>query len=192
MLGFSGFSFYDWALGSAQLRAVPIRQLGDASSGIEPRCNGQFSAGVRAMLHWCRINEQLTLERHAEHAQVFAGFERMSRVRPVLRRYRRLALAARRLVLFGEQDDHQLALPAEQVDVAGSALAREWFLVIDAPQYKGLLAARDLDGFGPTGPLTGRRFVGLTLHDGPLVELAAHELARQAAAMSGKRAGGSG
>ncbi|MET0388035.1 MAG: DICT sensory domain-containing protein [Polyangiales bacterium] len=186
MHGFAAFSFFDWTREMTRAQALPLLTLGEAAA-IEPRSNAQFSTGVRAMLHWCRVNEQLTLERHARDARVFAGFERMSRVRPVLKRYRRLAVAAQRLVVFGEHDD-RLPLPCELVDVAGSPLAREWFLVIDAPAYKALLAARDLDGFGPTGPLVGRRFAGVTLHDGALITRAADELARQCAALSGKRA----
>lgn len=172
------FSFYDWVQHAASTRELLLRRLDDVRRRIEPRANGQFTAGVRAMLHWCNTSERLTLERHPG-ARVFAGFERMSRVRPVLKHYRQLAESAEQLVLFAELDV-PAPVSATVVDVTGCALAREWFLVIAAPNYKALLAARDLDGFGPTGPLQGRRFAGLTVHDGPLVTEAMRELSRQA------------
>jgi DICT domain-containing protein len=173
------FSFYQWSLTAALTAKVAVRQLGDAHSGVAQNTNAEFTAGVRAMLHWCRINELLTLERHAENAQVFAGFERHSRVRPVLARYRRLAEVTQRLVIFGTRDE-SVPLDAELIDVGNRPLAREWFLVIDAPNYKALLAARDLTGFGPTGPLAHRRFLGVTLHDSALVARAVEVLTRLA------------
>jgi DICT domain-containing protein len=174
------FSFYQWSLTAALTAKIALRQLGDAHSGIEQHSPAEFTSGVRAMLHWCRINERLTLERHSQDAQVFAGFERLSRVRPVLSRYRQLAAAARRLVIFATHDE-ALPLDAELIDVGDRPLSREWFLVIDAPSYKALLAARDLTGFGPTGPLAHRRFVAVTLHDPELIARAVAELSRLAA-----------
>jgi DICT domain-containing protein len=169
------FSFYQWALTAALVAKVAVRQLGDAHAGIAQNCNGEFTAGVRAMLHWCRVNELLTLERHASEAQVFAGFEKLSRVRPVLSRYRRLAESTRRLVIFGTHDE-TLPLDAQLVDVGEHPLSREWFLLIDAPHYKALLAARDLTGFGPSGPLAHRRFLGIALHDSDVVARAVDAL----------------
>ncbi|HET8934533.1 MAG TPA: DICT sensory domain-containing protein [Polyangiales bacterium] len=171
------FSFHDWVAQAAQSSQVELRHLGDAPALIEPRVQGKYTAGVRAMLHWCRINEQLTLERYAPEASVYVGFERASRVKPVLKRYQKLAEQSKELVLFAELDV-PVPLDASCVDVTGCALAREWFLVIHSPNYHALLVARDLDGFGPTGPLQGRRFSGLTLHDSGVIGRAIQELKR--------------
>jgi DICT domain-containing protein len=178
------FSFHDWVAQAAYTSQVELRHLGDSAPAIEPRAQGKFTTGVRAMLHWCRINEQVTLERYAPEASVYVGFERASRVKRVLKRYRKLADQCKELVLFAEKDE-PLALDAPLVDVAGCALAREWFLLIHSPNYQALLVARDLDGFGPTGPLQGRRFSGLAVRESSLIERAIDELRRRAAGLAG-------
>jgi hypothetical protein len=173
-----GFSLFDWTLDAAAAEDVPMRKLGGIDA-VDPRGAGRFTAGVRAMLHWCRLNEQLVIERHAARARVLAGFERFSRVRPVIARYRRLASAVDGLVVFGYADE-SLALDVVAVDVGEThPLAREWFLIIDAPDYTALLVARDLHGFGPTGPLAGRRFKGITVHDSRIVRSASDALIQQ-------------
>jgi hypothetical protein len=174
----AGFSFYDWTLHAASSDQVELRQLGDANKQIKPESDEQpLTASVRAMLHWCGIVERLTRDRHARGARVYAGFERLSRVKPVLRRYQQLASVVDRLVVFGEHDE-PLALDAEQIDVTGSALGREWFLVVYSENYSALLAAKDLDGFGPTGPLPGRRFAAVTVRERTFIERSVQRLER--------------
>lgn len=161
----------------AQRHGSTLRPLGQVNRALAPMHPGTFDASVRAMHHWCRLNEELVLERHSADAEVFVGFERLTRVRPaVASRYRRLASKVGQLALFAEHDT-TLDLNCAMVDVAGSPLSREWFLAINAPNYKALLVARDQQGFGPTGPLLGRRFIGLSTHDSKLV-LAAIEVLR--------------
>lgn len=171
-----GFSFYDWVLHTASADQIELRQLGDAAAAGASGDRQGLSTSARAMLHWCSIVERLTRDKHARGARIYAGFERLSRVRPVLRRYRQLADVTERLVVFGERDE-PIDLNAELVDVTGSPLCREWFLVIHTADYGALLAAKDLTGFGPTGPLPGRRFAAVTAHDRVFIERAAHRLA---------------
>ncbi len=169
------FSLHRFVTASAQQRGLILRQLGRVDVALEPVNPGTFDASVRAMRHWCRLNEQLLLDRHAKNARVLVGFERLSRVRPVIDTYRRIASAVDQLTLFAVPDV-RLELNATIIDATGGPLEREWFLVIDAPQYKALLAARDQQGFGPTGPLAGRRFEGLCSHDAQLVAAACEAL----------------
>ena len=180
-------SLYRLVAAEAERRNVPMRDLGRQDAELKPAHAGTFDASVRAMQYWCRLNERLVLERHAHHASVYAGFERLSRVKPVLRRYKRLAREVRRITVFGEADV-ELPFSARIVDVTGAALAREWFLVVDAPSYKALLVARDQHGFGPTGPLAGRRFLGVSTHDADLVLTACTALERWCADVSALRA----
>jgi hypothetical protein len=169
----AAFSFYDWVLQNANAEQTGLRRLVDTTSA-KP-APGELTTNTRAMLHWCRVVEHLTLERHASGASVYAGFERTSRIRPVLKRYQRLSQVVDRLVILGELDE-KVDLDAELIDVTGCALAREWFLVVHAPDYEALLVARDLDGFSPTGPLTNRRFLAGTLTDRAFVQLAIDRL----------------
>lgn len=172
----AAFSFYDWVLQNANAEHTGLRRLVDTKS-TKP-VTGELTTNARAMLHWCRVVEQLTVERHGPGASVYAGFERTSRIRPVLKRYQRLSQVVDRLVIFGERDE-KVDLDAELIDVTGCALAREWFLVVHAPDYAALLVARDLDGFSRTGPLANRRFLAVTLTDRAFVELALRRLEQQ-------------
>lgn len=179
----AAFSFYDWVVHAANAEQVSIRRLVDTKSAAATK-DGQLTTSARAMLHWCSVIEQLTIDRHASSARVCAGFERTSRIRSALRRYQHLSASIQRLVIFGELDQ-LVELDAEFVDVAGCALAREWFLVVHSPNYAALLVARDLDGFSATGPLAQRRFVGVTLSGRSFVEAAVHRLEQQVSALRG-------
>jgi DICT domain-containing protein len=164
----------------AARRGIAVRTLGRTDDVLDPAQAGAFDASVQAMQYWCRLNERLVLERHAEGARLFVGVERFSRLRPVATRYGKLARNVQKLTLFGEADA-LVPFDAHAIDVTGGALAREWFLLVDAPQYKTLLVARDQVGFGPTGPLAGRRFVGMSTHDAQLVGAAVERLERLSA-----------
>jgi DICT domain-containing protein len=153
-----------------------MREIGRVDDELRPEQSATFDASVRAMMYWCRLNEQLVLDRHGAGARLIVGFERLSRVYPVAARYERLA-AATKLTLFAARDA-KLPFEAHVVDAAGGPLEREWFFVVEAPRYQALLVARDQSGFGPTGPLAGRRFVGLGTHDSQLVRLAIEALER--------------
>lgn len=176
---FREFSLYRFVAAEVERRGTTTRALGRIDDVLEPTQPGTFDASVRAMQYWCRLNESLVLERRYDRARVYAGFERISRVRPVVGRYRRLARQVQQLTLFAELDA-PVPIAVTAIDVAGTPLAREWFLVIDAPAYSALLVARDQHGFGPTGPLTGRRFVGVSTHDADLVQAAVTELEQRA------------
>lgn len=173
----SDFSLNDWVRQEAKRRGLSLWTLGEARDQLPPGSDQTFTAGVRSMLHWCRVNEGIALERYGSDARVYAGFERLSRLRPVLPRYRALGERVQRLVLFG-QDDYVPPICATTVDVADGPMAREWFLLVSAPNYKALLVARDRHGFGPNGPLKNRRFEGITTHDEPLINAAAEQLER--------------
>jgi len=168
----TGFSFYDWVLHAANAEQIELRHLGDEGA---PSGRQALSTSARAMLHWCSIVERLTRDKYARGARIYAGFERLSRVKPVLRRYQQLASATDQLVVFGDRDE-PIELDAELSDVTGSPLSREWFLVVHSADYGALLAAKDLTGFGPNGPLPGRRFAAVTAHDRVFIDRAAHRL----------------
>jgi Sensory domain in DIguanylate Cyclases and Two-component system len=85
-------------------------------------------------------------------ARVFAGFQRMSRFRPQVKRYRRLAKRAESVYVFGVMDvkPPRIAnvhyIPLRETD----QLAREWFLVADAPEYFSALATQEAAPPGST------------------------------------------
>jgi DICT domain-containing protein/putative methionine-R-sulfoxide reductase with GAF domain len=100
----------------------------------------------------------------------YAGFERFSNFPSQLRRYSRLGAVCRRVYVFGIPDTRPPAIPGiEFVEVSPSSpLAREWFLLVDTPDFWTTLLTQEVDGRDEiTG---GRRFDGLWSFDEQVVE----------------------
>jgi DICT domain-containing protein len=175
----SEYSLFEWVMGQAAAVAVPLRSLtlSDATLGASAQ---RFVESGRGLLHWCQRNELLVLDHHAKDACVYAGFERFSRMRPALSRYRQLCDAACGLTIFGYPDT-PLLLEALKVAISQDhPLASEWFLVVKASRYSALIVARDLDGFGQSDPLTTRRLTGIALHDEQVINAACERLSAEA------------
>jgi signal transduction histidine kinase len=127
------------------------------------------------------LDMENTVLDEAVPARVFAGFQKWSFVLPVVRRYARLARIARAVWVFGLPD---IAPPA----IAGvtwvslterHALAREWFLVVDADGYFAALAAEELSGIDVSNE--PRRFRAVWSFDDAVV----HELTERLGAAVG-------
>jgi DICT domain-containing protein len=104
-------------------------------------------------------------------ARVFAGFQRMSRFLPMQERYRKLAEYSETVYVFGVMD----VTPPRIANVRyialneGDQLAREWFLVVDSPQYYSALATEEVTALGL--PDDQRKFVGVWSFDEELVTI---------------------
>jgi len=182
----AAFSLFDWVTKQATATESPSSAPANKVH-LQMSTEQRFTASVRGMLHWCRLNERLVAQHHANEARVYAGFERFSRVARSIRRYRDIGRVVQKLTVFG-CPDVPLPLGAEKIAVSEDhPLAREWFLIINAPEYKALIAARDLDGFGPTGPLANRRFSGIALHHERLVQNACEHLDSEASQLANGR-----
>ena len=102
--------------------------------------------------------------------RLFSGFQKMSFFLPQVNRYRRLALIAEHIWVFGIPDctlpviDNVSYVPLAE----GDAMTREWFLVADAPEYFSALVAQDLSGFDV--PDKQRVFRGIWTFDAAMVE----------------------
>lgn len=144
--------------GVASWSAASDPPTGDeaASSGVK------FVAQVRTMSVWCRVVERLVVSNAREGSRgdaiVHAGFERLSRLTPVLARYRAIGKAARSVDVYGEPDAEVSGEGLRSIVFSGGPLANEWFLVVESARFKTVLAAEDLDGFGSGKPLAERRF----------------------------------
>ena len=90
------------------------------------------------------IENRLTL-RARRGGRVYAGFERLSSLEPVVERYLRIADISERLYAFGEPDWEPPPHPNLRVVrlAPGSRLAREWFVVADSPAMRAALVALD-------------------------------------------------
>ena len=93
------------------------------------------------------IETALLLRTHRD-GRVYVGFERLSRMEPIVARYLRIADVSERVYVFGEPDWQPPRHPNMRlINVAPDArLAREWFVVADSPALRVALVARDEDG----------------------------------------------
>jgi DICT domain-containing protein len=102
-------------------------------------------------------------------ARVFSSFQRMSRFLPQLERYRQLARTAEHVYVFGFPDLKPppitnltyVPLPPD------AQLAREWFLVAEAPDYFSALATEELTSIND--PDDKRLFRGVWSFDEAMV-----------------------
>ncbi|MCS6871236.1 MAG: hypothetical protein NZ571_07240 [Anaerolineae bacterium] len=79
-------------------------------------------------------------------ARIFAGFQKMSFFLPQVKRYQRLAQRAESVYVFGVPDVPVPNIPnVTYVTISPrDQLAKEWFLLADAPDYASILATEEL------------------------------------------------
>lgn len=159
-------SIYEHVIAALKDRGVAAPVIGEELLGGHDVSAGSatFTGRVPYLLHWCWVNESIVVDQGLRDARVWAGFERLSRVRGVAARYRRLVEVAASVRIVGQPDARVKVPGARIVPVERGPLLREWFLVIHAGGYKGLLAARDLDGFDTARPVQARSFEGVVTY----------------------------
>jgi len=166
----SSFSLYETMTETAKTLGVRCDRLeGGLPAGGGDDADASFAGTELAMRAWCRRNEKLVADGRISGPEIFAGFERLSRMKGVLPRYRRMALRASALWVFGEDDFDPAISQVHAVPVADGPLTREWFLLVHARDYKAALCARDLDGLGNDRPTSERRFEGLKSNNPSLI-----------------------
>ncbi len=115
-----------------------------------------------------QIEDQII--QHQLLVDFFAGFQRLSNFPDQHRRYGRLGGICRRVYVFGVPDYQPPPVAGiEFVDIsATSALACEWFLLVDTPGFWVTLVAKEVDGKDPI--TSGRRFDGIWSFDEAVVD----------------------
>ena len=115
---------------------------------------------------------ELQVIKHDLPVNFYAGFERFSKFPAQMRSYGRLGAAARRVYVFGVSDVKPTPISGvEYVAVEpDSPLAREWFLLVNTPDFWVLLSTEEVAGQDEaTG---GRKFDGIWSFDATVVERA--------------------
>ena len=140
------FSLFEHALKLAENR---LEDLGDVPNISRREFDGRetflFRAQAPCLEYATLLIENCLLLRARRGGRVFAGFERLSRMEPVVDRYMRIADIAERVYAFGEQDwepPHHPNMRVVSLD-AGAKLAREWFVIADSPAMRVALVAVD-------------------------------------------------
>ncbi|MFQ3536064.1 MAG: DICT sensory domain-containing protein [Aggregatilineales bacterium] len=104
-------------------------------------------------------------------ARIFSGFQKMSFFVPQLKRYQQLAERAESIYVFGVPDVPLPDIPNITYVAINprDQLAREWFLVADAPDYASILATEELTSWDD--PDEKRVFKGVWSFDERIVSI---------------------
>ncbi len=89
--------------------------------------------------------ENAILLRTNRAGRVYAGFERLSALQPIIDRYLRIADVSECVYLFGQDDWQPPRHPNIRVVELNRAvrLSREWFLIVQSPNLNRALVAFD-------------------------------------------------
>lgn len=127
----------------------------------------------RPMLaYYCKQIELQVVE-HGSAVDVYAGFQRLVRVKPVLPRYRQMADNGANVAVFGQPGEGDPSLTGMRRVVLNerNALIHEWFLVARHPDFNRALIALEIGE--PDWPHEQRTFRGvLTSDDADIARIA--------------------
>jgi DICT domain-containing protein len=130
-----------------------------------------FRAQVPCLEYMSLLIENALLLRTHRGGRVYAGFQRLSHMEPVVDRYMRIADISERVYVFGEPD----WAPPRHPNMAvvklreGVPLVREWFVVADSPALRVALVGLAEDDATET-PHEERYFRAFKTHDPTLVQ----------------------
>jgi DICT domain-containing protein len=133
--------------------AARVANLGRVSNvsrrDFEEQESFLFRAKVPCLEYVSLMIENALLLRANRRGTVYAGFEKLSQMEPVLARYRRIADLSERLYVFGEVDWRPPRHPNMKLVAlsSDSRLAREWFVIADSSTLRVALIGVDDDGF---------------------------------------------
>lgn len=137
------FSIFERALKFAQ--GLPTKNLSYVSrKEFAEHETITFRSTAPAIEYALLLIENALLLRTNRAGRVYAGFKKLSGMRPIVDQYMRIADVSESLVIFGEPDwkpprHPNIRVIPLQLDFA---LKREWFLVADSPTLKVALVAR--------------------------------------------------
>ncbi|WP_226577126.1 DICT sensory domain-containing protein [Halobacillus litoralis] len=132
----------------------------------------KFESKVPQLEYMCLMMENMVLMKKLQ-GQVYAGFQKLSRSKNVIDRFQAMTEYSD-VHIFGEADTQMdendginyIALPPK------SSLVREWFLVVDAPNFKSMMVAYDMEGFGIHEVEENRKFKGAKTSNPKIVDQA--------------------
>lgn len=138
---------------------------------FDERATFRFRAQVPALEYLSLLIENAVLLRTHRGGRLYAGFERLSRMEPVVDRYMRISDVSQRVYVFGEPDWKPPRHPNLRViELEGTPrLAREWFVVADSPALSVALVGFDEEGLAARVVPEERTFAALKTHDPALV-----------------------
>src|SRR4051794_4729412 len=171
------FSMFELAIKLAQ--AAHAEKLGTVDHisrrDFEERDTFAFRTVLPTLEYASLMIESALLLRTNRTGRVYAGFEKLSKMKPVADRYLRIADVSERVYVFGEPDwqpprhPHLKAVPISE----SMKLASELFLIADSSTLEVALCARDEDRAEVTDPERHRFSAVKTSDRGIVSQLAA-------------------
>jgi DICT domain-containing protein len=149
------FSPFEQALALLSLPKTELGGLANLSRrDFDERETFFFRALSPSIEYALLLIENTLLLRTNRAARIYAGFERLSCMQPVIDRYLRIADTSGCVYVFGEADWQPPRHPNMRVIAlhADSRMARETFLIADSRNFHAALIAHDEDGLKNTRP----------------------------------------
>jgi len=144
------FSIFEYAL-----KFSPIEQtenLGQVASiarrDFDEKENFICRTTTASVEYVCLMIENAVLLRTNRSGRVYAGFEKLSALQPIIDRYLRIADVSDTVYLFGEADWDPPKHPNIRVVALNPSfkLAREWFLIVESSTLNRAVIAFDEEG----------------------------------------------
>lgn len=138
---------------------------------FDERLTFGFRAQAPCLEYMSLLIENALLLRTHRGGRLYAGFQKLSNMEPVVDRYMRIADISERVYVFGEPDWTPPRHPNMAVVKlpAGVPLLREWFVVADSPALRVAMVALEEEHAAAT-PHEERYFGALKTHDPALVQ----------------------
>lgn len=137
---------------------------------FDERAAFTFRAQVPCLEYVSLLIENQLLLRAARTGRIYAGFEKLSRLEPIIDRYLRIADLSERVYVFGENDwlppRHPNMQPIQLE--SETRMAREWFVIVESPGARLALIATDETGWDAP-VLEDRMFRALVTRDAELI-----------------------
>jgi DICT domain-containing protein len=168
------FSMYGPAAECAAGKSEDLGTVPNVSRrDFDERVTFGFRSQVPCLEYMSLLIENALLLRTHRGGRVYAGFERLSRMEPVVDRYMRIADISERVYVFGEPDwspprHPNMAVVRLRDD---APLAREWFVVADSPALRvALVGLVDEDEAAHARTPEERFFRAIKTHDPAIVQ----------------------
>ena len=151
------FSMFDqaWRLANTSSRLEDLGSVPHISRRtFDERETFLFRSQSPCLEYVSLLIENALLLRANRAGRIYAGFEKLSRMEPVIDRYLRIADLSEHVYVFGESDWKPPRHPNMKVVTfpGDFQLAREWFLIADSSTLQCALVAFDEDCFDAPVP----------------------------------------
>jgi DICT domain-containing protein len=134
-----------------------------------------FTERRKLLAHWSKSIEESVIHQELD-TSVYASFQQMRYIKPVLPRYHEMHNITKRIYVFGVPASIDPPLNGfESVHLRDEdSLTKEWFLVVSHPRYHRALVAQEVTPLGT--PHQQRLFRGVLTSDKDQVERLSHAL----------------